>query len=169
MQFRFIIEASAERTEGKFAGREEIEQLFISDLENAQPDLSGLENGGSYEVSDFNVSADDPDNMSVNKFQWAHMIAVCREALALHNAAVHHPKLQILTPQIQKVFARHLAKINGLGASLATRAYVDRAGERRANNWRRRVLNRFPDLERRAPEHPDHIGRRIALKDRRGA
>lgn len=163
MKFRFIIDAECERTEGKFAGREEIEEQFISELEGAQPDLSGLENGGSYEVSDFNVTADDPDNISVDPKQWNALQALAREALALHNTAVRYPKLGVLNSDTQKIFAKHLRKVPGF--IVADRAYAKRADADRRNSERREGAQRVYEAEAQ-PAGKRVADRRVIIRRR---
>jgi hypothetical protein len=62
MKFRFCIDVEVERTQGKFASREELAELIQADLEQAQPDLSGCGADGDseYEVTSFDVGEDDP-------------------------------------------------------------------------------------------------------------
>ena len=55
MDFSFIVNASVERTEGKFESRETIENALIEAIDEANPgDIEG-ENGGQYEVADWSV------------------------------------------------------------------------------------------------------------------
>jgi len=55
MTFTFTITVEVERTQGKFATREELAEQIIAELEGANPGTLEGENGGEYEVSDFTV------------------------------------------------------------------------------------------------------------------
>jgi hypothetical protein len=55
MTFTFTVTVEVERTQGKFATREELAEQIISELEGANPGTLEGENGGEYEVSDFTV------------------------------------------------------------------------------------------------------------------
>lgn len=57
MHFKIIVEVEAERTEGKFATRDEIEAQIIEAIESADPGTFEGENGGQYEVTDWSVAA----------------------------------------------------------------------------------------------------------------
>lgn len=56
MRFQYIVEVEVERTEGKFASREELAEQIQESLENAQLDSLEGENGGQYDVTDWSVS-----------------------------------------------------------------------------------------------------------------
>lgn len=56
MRFVFQVEVEVERTEGKFATRDELAEQLMEELEGADPgDLEG-DSGGEYEVTSFEVS-----------------------------------------------------------------------------------------------------------------
>lgn len=55
MSFTFTVTVEVERTQGKFATREELAEQIIAELEGANPGTLEGENGGEYEVSDFSV------------------------------------------------------------------------------------------------------------------
>lgn len=57
MDFKFEIWASVERTQGKFASRDEIEGELIEALESANPGSISASEGGEYEVGDWEVVA----------------------------------------------------------------------------------------------------------------
>jgi len=56
MQFTFTVNATVERTEGKFASRDEIEAQLQEALDSANPETCEGENGGQYEVTEWDVS-----------------------------------------------------------------------------------------------------------------
>jgi len=58
MDFRFVVSASVERTEGKFASRDELEQQLQEAIEGADPGSVSGDNGGEYEVTDWVVDAE---------------------------------------------------------------------------------------------------------------
>jgi rRNA maturation endonuclease Nob1 len=58
MKFRFVVEVEVNRTQGKFAGRDEIETQIQEALEGADPGTYEGENGGEYETADWSVSAE---------------------------------------------------------------------------------------------------------------
>jgi hypothetical protein len=56
MRFTFTVDVEVDRVEGKFASRDELADQIMSELEAADPgDLTG-DNGGTYEVTSFEVS-----------------------------------------------------------------------------------------------------------------
>jgi len=56
MEFTFTVRATVERTQGKFASRDELEGQIQEALDDANPgDLTG-DNGGEYEVTEWDVS-----------------------------------------------------------------------------------------------------------------
>lgn len=56
MKFRATVEIEVERTEGKFARRDELEEQIIEALESADPsDFSG-DNGGLYQTVSWEVT-----------------------------------------------------------------------------------------------------------------
>lgn len=57
MNFSFTVNASVERTEGKFESRETIEAELVEALDGANPSSIEGENGGTYEVQDWSVDA----------------------------------------------------------------------------------------------------------------
>lgn len=57
--FTFTVTVEVERTEGKFAGREEIAEAIREELESADPGTVEGENGGQYEVVSFEVTGGD--------------------------------------------------------------------------------------------------------------
>lgn len=56
MKFQFIIDVELERTEGKFASRDEIEEELTGALDEANPSSITAENGGEYEIVDWVVT-----------------------------------------------------------------------------------------------------------------
>jgi hypothetical protein len=58
MRFVFTIEIEVERTEGKFASREDLGQQLLDEFEGCGIDGLALEgeNGGQYEVTDVSVT-----------------------------------------------------------------------------------------------------------------
>lgn len=69
MQFRFEVNATVERTQGKFASREDIAEIIRSALEESGPDTSGVGPDGDseYECSIDDVSEVDADGRYVSK------------------------------------------------------------------------------------------------------
>lgn len=56
MQFEFLVQVEVERSEGKFASRDELAEQIQQAIEGADPgDLDG-EAGGSYSVQTWDVS-----------------------------------------------------------------------------------------------------------------
>jgi len=58
MQFTIKVNVNVERTEGKFATRDEIEAQIVEAIESADPGTFEGENGGQYEVNDWSVEAE---------------------------------------------------------------------------------------------------------------
>lgn len=59
--FSFTVNVTVERTEGKFASRDELEEAIMSSLEYAnEGSIDGVGNDGNsnYEIVDWEVSAD---------------------------------------------------------------------------------------------------------------
>lgn len=56
MHFTFVVEVDAERTEGKFASRDDIGEQIQSEIESADPGSVTGENGGEYEITAWEVS-----------------------------------------------------------------------------------------------------------------
>jgi hypothetical protein len=54
--FTFTIEVEVERTEGKFASREDLAGQIVEELESANPNSLTGENDGEYEVIAWDVS-----------------------------------------------------------------------------------------------------------------
>ena len=57
MNFSFIVNASVERSEGKFATKDELEEQLVSALEDADPGSVEGDSGGQYEVISWEVEA----------------------------------------------------------------------------------------------------------------
>jgi hypothetical protein len=55
MYFKFTVEAEAERTEGKFASRDELSEQIMDELVSADPSSLTGENGGEYEITSWEV------------------------------------------------------------------------------------------------------------------
>lgn len=55
MEFSFIVNASVERSQGRFSTREDIEEQLIEALDSANPGSITGENDGEYEVTDWSV------------------------------------------------------------------------------------------------------------------
>jgi hypothetical protein len=58
MHFDFHISVDVERTEGKFASRDEMEEQVREALEGADPGQLDGENGGMYETTDWTVEVE---------------------------------------------------------------------------------------------------------------
>ena len=59
MEFTFTVTVSVERSEGKFATRDEIEAQIQEALEGADPGSYDGENGGTYETSSWEVNVEE--------------------------------------------------------------------------------------------------------------
>lgn len=57
MKFEFKITAEVERTEGKFASRDELEEQLVEAIEGADPQQVEGDGGGVYEVVAWEVSS----------------------------------------------------------------------------------------------------------------
>lgn len=55
MTFTYTVTAVVERTEGKFASRDDLGGQILAELEGADPSNLTGENGGEYEVTDWTV------------------------------------------------------------------------------------------------------------------
>lgn len=55
MDFSMIVNVGVERTQGKFAARDELEEQIIEVLQQAEPSSLEGENGGEYEVTQWEV------------------------------------------------------------------------------------------------------------------
>ncbi len=55
MEIEFRVIAQVERTEGKFASRDELSEQIAEALESADPSSLSGDNGGEYEVTDWVV------------------------------------------------------------------------------------------------------------------
>lgn len=58
MRFQFTVDVEVERSEGKFASRDELEAMILEWLESANEGTLEGENGGQYEVTDYEVTAE---------------------------------------------------------------------------------------------------------------
>lgn len=58
MKFKFTVEVEVERTQGKFATRDELSTLIGEALEGANPETLDGENEGQYEVQSWDVAED---------------------------------------------------------------------------------------------------------------
>lgn len=56
MRFNFAIEVEVERTEGKFASKDELQEQIQEWLEQANQGTLEGENGGQYEVTEWDVT-----------------------------------------------------------------------------------------------------------------
>lgn len=56
MQFEFTVKVEVERVEGKFAGRDELEEQIQEAIDGADPGSIEGESGGSYDVLTWDVS-----------------------------------------------------------------------------------------------------------------
>jgi hypothetical protein len=56
MRFVYTVEVEAERTEGKFASRDDIGEQIRDEIESADPGQITGENGGEYEITSWEVS-----------------------------------------------------------------------------------------------------------------
>lgn len=59
MRFTFTVEIEVERTEGKFAGRDELSEQLLEAISEAQSCSLEGENGGTYEIIDFSVEEEE--------------------------------------------------------------------------------------------------------------
>jgi hypothetical protein len=59
MEFRFVVSAEAERDEGKFASRDEIEEQLQEAISGADPGSVEGEAGGTYSIVTWEVEAED--------------------------------------------------------------------------------------------------------------
>lgn len=57
MNFSFTVNVNVDRTEGKFASRDEIEEQILEALNDADPQSYEGENGGQYETTDWDVTS----------------------------------------------------------------------------------------------------------------
>ncbi len=57
MELEFTVRVEVERQQGKFAGRDELEEQLRDALESADPGQLEGENGGEYEVTLWEVEA----------------------------------------------------------------------------------------------------------------
>lgn len=57
MNFSFTVNVNVDRTEGKFASRDEIEEQILDALNDADPQSYEGENGGQYETTDWDVTS----------------------------------------------------------------------------------------------------------------
>ena len=57
MQFEFTVSVEVERTQGKFASRDELEEQLAEALEGADPGQVEGGEGGEYEITTWEVSA----------------------------------------------------------------------------------------------------------------
>lgn len=55
MRYVFTVAVEVERTEGKFASREELGAQLVEALESADPGQVDGDNGGTYEVTSWDV------------------------------------------------------------------------------------------------------------------
>lgn len=55
MRFDFLVSVEVERTEGKFASREDLAGQLLEELEGANPDSLTGDNDGEYEVTSWDV------------------------------------------------------------------------------------------------------------------
>lgn len=55
MQFTFTVSVELERSEGKFASRDELSEQIIESISSADPGSLYGDNGGIYEVVDWEV------------------------------------------------------------------------------------------------------------------
>ena len=58
MEFTAKITCEVQRVTGKFASRDEIGTAIQEELANAEPDLSAMEDGGEYEVTNWDVTVE---------------------------------------------------------------------------------------------------------------
>ena len=59
MKFTYTVSVEVERTQGKFASRDEIEEQILDALEGADPGVVSCDDGGEYEVVDWTVEVQD--------------------------------------------------------------------------------------------------------------
>ena len=60
MEFSYTVNVSVERSEGKFASRDELGEQIQQALDDANPDSLEGENGGTYEITDWEVEENVP-------------------------------------------------------------------------------------------------------------
>lgn len=103
MRFTFTVEVEVERTQGKFATRDELADQIKDALENASPgDLQG-ENEGEYTINDWTV-----DEVPQPKAQRKHK-SVSETLADLGVKKVEQPSEFELADQIQKTLAEGAA------------------------------------------------------------
>jgi hypothetical protein len=57
MDFTFTVNVHIERTEGKFATKDEMEEQLIQALADANPNQLDGDDGGVYEVTDWDIES----------------------------------------------------------------------------------------------------------------
>jgi len=55
--FQFIVDVTVEKTSGKFASKEELEEAITEAIADANPQSISGENGGEYEVTDWDINS----------------------------------------------------------------------------------------------------------------
>jgi hypothetical protein len=60
MLFEFTVTVEVERSEGKFAGRDELMEQILDALESANPNTLEGDNGGQYDVNTWDVVYQEP-------------------------------------------------------------------------------------------------------------
>jgi hypothetical protein len=67
MHITAVVQIEVERTEGKFASREELEDQIVEALEDANPQSPDGEMGGTYEVIEWSVEIGEPQSVRPQK------------------------------------------------------------------------------------------------------
>lgn len=67
MEFRFVVTVNIERVQGKFASRDEMEERLVEAIDGADPGSLEGDDGGEYEVADWNVEADETKSVKLPK------------------------------------------------------------------------------------------------------
>jgi hypothetical protein len=60
MIFRFNVSVEVERSQGKFASRDEIGELVLEALEQANPEQIEGENGGQFDITMWDITIEEP-------------------------------------------------------------------------------------------------------------
>ncbi len=81
MELEFTVRATVERQEGPFASREELTEAVRTELEGADPSTLDGSNGGTYEVTSWEV--EDVDRSPLRSTRPVHVALSVVEARAL--------------------------------------------------------------------------------------
>ena len=87
MRFRFVVEVEVNRTEGKFATREELADQLREAIESADPGQLEGENGGQYDVESFDVDEQEIERTPRRKSCGVPFVAAKTTPYAWHPTA----------------------------------------------------------------------------------